>query len=211
MKYIIIVLTFLSFWGCKKDEESEVKHYRIDNETKEWIYYKTGSFWVYQDSSSNMLDTLLIVNDSLNKLYHQQISSHDASYYYDLLKIEYDSNNYYALKTESMIGEGVMTRKFKNGSEHAYFDSEHLLLGVIIDLHNSDGDVIGSTVHLNNFDSYSILGNNFSNVKEIKITDYITNKTFYYYLAKNNGMIKIKVDSLGFLKIWQLTNWNIVQ
>jgi len=210
MKYTLLILTSILFLGCNKSDDDLNNFYTISKVTKEWYYYKAGSFWVYQDSVLNKTDTLLIINNVCNKLYHHQNSPQDSDYYYEQCNI-YFNNNFLGIKTDSIISQGIMTRKFSNGSEHVFFGTNTFLVNLWSPYENSNGEENGRTENLKYYENFTVLENNYPNVREIKITDYFSNKTFYYYFSRNYGMIKIKVDSLGVLNTWKVKHWEIKQ
>jgi len=80
----LIIFLILLFYGCK--QENNIPYYQISKETKAWVYYETGSFWIYQDTILYQIDSIAVDSSLLEKKYHGQISSHDVTYYYDSLK-----------------------------------------------------------------------------------------------------------------------------
>src|SRR3954464_13908531 len=67
MKNIIYSLSIIAvfFYSCAKDENASGgwNHvWHIDKAVKEYALFKPGSYWVYQDSSTGILDSVYVYN-----------------------------------------------------------------------------------------------------------------------------------------------------
>jgi len=207
---LIIVLSLL-FSGC--EEKDKIPYDRISDETKDWIFYKTDSYWIYQDSASCQTDSIVVESSYVKKKYHEQsMPKFDANYYYDELLINYNKKNYYSLVKEYMVSGSWLSRVYNSGIIYCFFDLEHQELGLEITYYNSDGDEEGSTTLLTYYDTYFVHYNvKFNNVMEIKIEDYIRKCTNYYFLAKHVGIIEKKVVTDTTSQTWNLIKWDVEQ
>jgi hypothetical protein len=204
----LIILLILLFYGCK--QEKNIPYYQIGNETKAWVYYETGSFWIYQDTILYQTDSIAVDSSLLEKKYHGQISSHDATYYYDSLKMTYNEN-YYSLNTDHMISGSSLTRQYADGSVYPFFSLENNELGKEVYFNNGDGVRIGSTTFLNHYVEYTLLGYKFQNVFEVRVLDFIHQRAIYYLIAINVGIIKQRVEDQINTQTWNLIRWHVTQ
>lgn len=62
MKQICLFIIILIFIGCKKD--NEVKTYYVPQDIKNYAYFKTGTWWVYEEELTNKRDCVLIVSNN---------------------------------------------------------------------------------------------------------------------------------------------------
>jgi hypothetical protein len=207
---LIIVLSLL-FSGC--EEKDKIPYDRISDEIKDWIFYKTDSYWIYQDSASLQTDSIVIESSYIKKKYHEQsMPKFDANYYYDELLINYNKINYYSLLKEYMSSGSCLSRVYNGGINYCFFDLDHQELGLVIGCYNSDGDEESSTTLLTYYDAYFVHYNvKFNDVMEIKIEDHIRQCINYYFLAKHMGIIKKKVVIDTTTQTWNLIRWNIEQ
>lgn len=64
--YISFIVQILS--GCKPDESENWTRYEYLNEARDYIYFKTGTWWVYKRIPGGELDTIEVLEDNLDTL-----------------------------------------------------------------------------------------------------------------------------------------------
>jgi len=110
-----------------------------------------------------------------------------------------------------MISGSSLTRQYADGSVYPFFSLENNELGKELFFHNGDGEDIGSTTFLNHYEEYTLLGSKFQNVYEVRISDFIHQKTIYYLIAINVGIIKQRVEDQINTQTWNLIRWHVTQ
>jgi hypothetical protein len=207
------LLIFALVFGCKKEEpvKSDVK--LIGQETLDWVFYKAGSYWIYQDSISDMFDTLVIVEHFFDTTYAYPP---DSQLWYPNTRFQsarsyYDTNNFYSFSEEGITAGGAFTKILLDSSRHIIFDNEHLILGVETNIHNLENEIISSTTYLEYFDLLTINGKAYNSVRKILVKDHLIGLNFEYYLARNNGIIMLREKGDTLNRVWKIIDSNIIQ
>ncbi|MEE4256030.1 MAG: hypothetical protein V2I47_03245 [Bacteroidales bacterium] len=207
------VLIFLLAIGCKKDEpvKSDVK--LIGQESLNWVFYKSGSYWIYQDSISSMYDTLVIKEHFFDTTYAYPPDSQlpYPNTRFQSVRSYYDTNNYYSLSEEGVTAGGAFTKLLLDCSRHIIFDNEHLIIGVETNIHNLENEIISSTTYLEYFDLLIVNGKAYNSVRKILVKDHLIGLNFEYYLARNNGIIMLREKGDTLHRVWKLIDSNIIQ
>jgi hypothetical protein len=200
-KFLDLLFIILALTNCK--EEEAIAYYPISNESKEWIYYQEGSYWIYRNEQQNLIDSLFIENSSIEKKYYY--GGFGVEYYLDDLKINYREPNYYHVEKEYMITNSFLTRQFSNDTYYPYFDINNNDIGIEYELGNCTKE------NLEHYEIFEVQGNNFFDVYLIQLKDSLNALTINYYLAKKNGIIKIIVQDSLTTMTWDLIEYNIIQ
>jgi len=207
MKKIFIIILAVLFISCHKDKE--IRYDNFSQTTLDYVYFKTGSLWVYKDSVSGYLDSIRVNSAILEKRHHGQITSMDESYDYDYLHIDYN-NNFYKLLNESMSGQSFLSRIYNCDSinvNYILYQENSMVVGSV---HNM-GDRPQTRTIKAFYNQFQVQNHTFYNVYIIKIVDGETNRTIDYYLSRNMGIIKKIVYTIDSTKTWDLINWNVIQ
>ena len=196
----VILLVFSGlFYGC----EYPVGEIRIDQETKDYCLFEQGSCWIYQDSTSVTIDSVVI-----DKPISYSFSRSD----WNGAKCEqYSSNISYASHDSSTSIHVILTTGFA--------DSESQKPGVLIldfvdnpIYHNGE---VGETVPLyqdiillERTTNYSINNVNYSNVKIFE-RNYYEKKKIYYW-AKHVGLIREEIyENDTLISVRNLIRYNV--
>jgi len=68
LRHIALMLVILSFLTCKHEPEidpnsSYCGEATTIDEMMEWVYFKTGTYWIYEEQNSGALDTMTVYYD----------------------------------------------------------------------------------------------------------------------------------------------------
>lgn len=164
---ILILVPVILLSGCCINRET----YFLPGKVKEYVSFKTGSFWIYQDQN-NRLDTFRVINSNTGIGKAGRESCDEAEY----LSIDYFSsfNN---------------TNLYSTGSGSRLEPTSCLgqtLPWISVDLTDYSQEYLQDTLVLNGYSFYAVY------VCEFPGPDYVNslNLPFRYYLAKNVGIIK---------------------
>ena len=100
-KSVLIILSALCFSVTCAKKEKEYPTYYLGQEYKDYVVYKTGSYWIYEDSASKIIDSVC--------LYKQNIIINEGNQ-----KVNYNSeglteNKYSSLYDTLIFGGGIPT------------------------------------------------------------------------------------------------------
>ncbi len=207
---IFIVISSLSVMFCNKNEEksltpSEIKIEYLQQSITPYKF-KTGSYWVYENDTSGILDSVIVLNTE-NDFYWSVPQVHGKNG----IKSEYFKINLQSLLT-NIIYNDYLTYNFikRNGG------GEYGNKGQPIFVTNSSiGYGFSGMVINSKFPNIIIKNHNFSNVVVSKITSVnqyqieFTNDTYLYY-SDSIGLVK-KITQINSSNIdsWSLKRWNI--
>ncbi len=114
--YMIFLFFFIS---CKEDKsETETKY--VDQETKDFVAFKPGSWWVYQNSQTNEIDTWKLISRN------ESIANADEANIFNTEKIHltiYTILNDTFQYTMENFGANFRTSKYFGLVQPAYFEN----------------------------------------------------------------------------------------
>ena len=191
--FILLSITVL-FTACpSSDESGKITHY-FNEEIKTYVFMPVGSWWVYEDSTTNELDTVTIIFSEI-KISDDEIDD------YEYIDITYRSSYY----NGDIWGGG-------NAIENSYMDT-YLYHGYLYATNCFFSDSIDSILLLKgelvarHLDSLKIGDKIFTNVKKFTKTKHTYNlipKVTYY--APHVGLIRKELFNGD---VWNLKTYNI--
>lgn len=120
--YLTAALLMLTLSTCKKDDpDCETCQYEQGfQQVKDWMYFKTGSYWIYEEENSGAIDTLTVYEDwqgiaqeENDAFLTHTISSFDGFFYF----YQYNSSfTIHCLTEPSCDCEKVLRAKGKPGN-----------------------------------------------------------------------------------------------
>jgi len=169
--------------SCKKEEG---KHFYISDAFKRWTLFNKGSYWIYRNDSTLMMDSVFLKSDPqiLEIPYsntnlgasHEQISTSFSSSFYNSSDILVDPDN----------------------SEHfrVYIDNDFIFIPWALLAGSSDNfssyPSLGDSYKLLSFDSVYYIGAvKFTNVVNTQAYDGFSRKRYTFWFAKDIGLIKL--------------------
>jgi len=135
-KISFLILIIIPFWSCSKKEDNSLQYYRLSQEYIDWFYFKHGSYWVYKNVSTTEFDSLIVDSASIVKRYYPYGSGHAKPFYYDYLKVTFNSN-FLNITYDDVAGGGVLCRNFNDSIVYPIFDSGRNIKGEIVNFYGS--------------------------------------------------------------------------
>jgi hypothetical protein len=219
---LFISIHLVSFFSCKKDAKTEPDtgfNTPVNTDLYAYAYFKPGTYWIYQDSISGILDSVYIT--SANKGTYTNGDAEVAQGYY--------RGTFSWFKCEMISSYDHY--KYQNWMDQSYEVTSNtpIVKRVKIQMPNS-GTSGGTTINLAivpvgkilyvqlDHVLYETFYSNF-NVKNInflftqKWYNFNSNcdddQNTYYYIAKNVGIIRR--EQLDSNRTWNLIRYNIIQ
>ncbi|HRH01717.1 MAG TPA: hypothetical protein PLI68_10970 [Bacteroidia bacterium] len=212
--YLIWLLIFLL--SCKKQNVEEIAHCEVAEDLAAYSFFKKGTYWIYQDSISGMIDSVYVYFDT-NFVYHNpgwgiiaegdypfySMSSYSVKEQASLLYI----TDYGDYKTNSTVG--ALRKRVGPGAGHgsAYFMVNTFQKGIYLRYYGA----FDAVTFENYFEDKIIKGRNFQSVAKFGDKDNATefrNSTLFY-VAKNVGIIRKEIIDSN--QVWNLIRFKIVQ
>ncbi len=223
----MILVIVMCFTQCKKDVATTpavYTNYTPNQTIKDYCIFKTGTYWVYQDSTSGKLDSVWVyqysqTTDTFKKT--QTDIYYCPVYLYRTFSSKYRSNNYVQFNTafevqngRNIILEGVIDSTGSIGDYVKAFSPFTLNLQQGF---YTSGDVATLLQSINIL--IGINGNTFSNVYKYSHTkdcsnyyfinyQHFENKTNTYF-APHIGIVRKEVPDSNI--VWNLIRYHIVQ
>jgi hypothetical protein len=228
-RLVYILLISLFFISCRKEKEpipNENQNFSIPDDIKDYCFFKPGTFWVYQDSLTGMIDSMYVTDSYVGK---DTVSSQDNVGYtgiFDFFNVyvystalggEYlywtDATYWQAPGLQNIPRVYIKNTTIMTGYNESVlmFTNEYLNNNV---LYTDNGGQINYSGLMSFTNSYY----NFQNVKKYNSTKNYTvfGHPTIYCLKKNVGLINYKilpggVDNTSYSANWKIKNYYIVQ
>lgn len=197
-KSVIIILSALCLFVTCVKKEKEYPTYYLGQEYRDYVVYKVGSYWIYEDSASKIIDSVY--------LFKQDIIMNDGN-----RKVNYNSeglseNKYSSLYDTLIFGGGIPTeRKGPVYNEIRLNDFIHINTNYF---DGKIGEYNISTFYDSKRDSIIYI-NKFYNVKvfENKQQEY-SYQPYKTYYAKHVGLVR---KELFNGQVWNLIRYKVSQ
>jgi hypothetical protein len=229
--FLFSLLVLTTLYSCQKDKKCrELSPILLEQEMKDWIYFQPGSYWIYEDSVTNTVDSVYVTEAKIERKEH--ILSNE--------KCPYRIEDRVYITTGSTLGKKIQI-------DGAY----SLGTGVINDTTNTRGTatirnqnhlggdggfsmymffpVVQGTIgrwtgfglikHDTIFPTYEVKGKVFENV--LRVHDnangaYGAETKFYH--AKHIGVIRKEIYEMDrdnpnpkLLQVWELIDYKVIQ
>ncbi len=219
---ILFILIFLFILvGCIKDEPITIPPtYYLPDNFKNWIYFKTGTYWIYKNDTTGIEDSI-VVNESYNDIESMiginQYNESKIMYYYEDItmvsysyteNIKYHESAFIYINDPHAIGISCTFAKWDiTFGWPAYNNTLEFIYEPVL---NSK---LGRTSVSAIFDTLIVAGKLYFNVIQINDTLNTLDGGYptYYYFAKNYGLIKKEIMETSEVVEWNLIRYNIVQ
>ena len=194
MKRIILVtavLLSILLNACLKQKEI-----KIDQETKDYCLFAEGSYWLYQDSATLKIDSVVINNPIRYDFTRSKVNGCVCEYYKSSISFYAQDNRFYS---EILLTTG--------SADPDILKPCILMKNIDVMYHNGDVSEIVpnyfSIILLERKENYSINGINYSDVKIFK------NERCEYYWAKNIGLIRTEIHKEDSIIVKNLIKYNV--
>jgi hypothetical protein len=196
-KLTIIILLILTVISCKEELETNNNLGRISQSLYPFLF-DNGSYWIYRDSATNIVDSIILTSISRDTLNIPPSVPHQSSTNSE----EFFGLNYYSILSgsyqEQLIGYVISKGYYKGG---------FLLLSSKRPRDKSENAEI-----VNVFDTLTIAGNLFKEVVKMKITkDEYVNANYNLYYVDSIGVIRKEIiNNDSQIQVWNLLRYKTV-
>ncbi len=191
--------------GCKRDQTIE--------SMKDYFFFKTGTWWIYQEANSGALDTVTVYFDfdgvvNGNEYFEWRDTSTYSNYYFTHV-----FNNTYT--THCITDEDCQCFKLNRSKARPgdYVGGERYFIYPLFKNNFNYAGLGGQCVVEEFYDSYSSNNVSYNNVARIDVpvdqTTINTGQHTKYWWAKNIGIIEF--ENLNTSQHWFLIDQNILQ
>ena len=200
----LFILTLLGMTDCKK--RSSPEYYYISNDLKQLFLYQYGSYWIYKNDKSVLVDSIYINQNP--KMWQERIINDDSTItaYIDYIQISFNGKTFQS----SVISYRGVALLFSGGVGTSYYYPVFPQGQLIV--FGPDA----SYEYVDHFDSLLINNHYYFDVMHTKaaytVVDYAhdTNR-FEMYFARHQGLLKITKTVAGIDTTWTLLNCHAVQ
>lgn len=210
--HFLFLLCFLI--GCRKEKhEEEIKY--IPQELKDYMYFKEGTWWVYEEESTHERDSVVVFyNDDSLITFDGSTGTPAGTYEYFDCKTHSshdDYGYYYSCNTTWTRNERTPVWRDKTkpgdyvGTTIIMFDK--FVVGVKLYPYTQNGIV----TFINIYDSLYIQGNFYFNVIQYNDSKNSTENedSTNFYISRNIGIIRKELISNN--QIWNLVSYHIIK
>jgi len=219
-KLVYLLFVCICLTGCQKCKKKQPEpdsgfSSPVNTDLYAYAYFKPGTYWVYQDSISGILDSVYITYAN-SGTYTNGDAEVAQGYYrgtFSWFKCDaissYDHYKYQNWMDQSYEVNGGVPRVFREkyimpGSGTNYGQTIHLGVAEIGKEFYVYPDKV---VYEKNYPSYKLFGFTQKWVNKHSIIDY--EQDTYYYITKNIGIVRR--EQLDSNRTWNLIRYNIVQ
>ena len=187
---IIVLLLSMLLNACFKLEEL-----RIDQESKDYCLFKEGSYWIFQDSATHKIDSV-VINQEISYEFSQDGEYKRESYSTRVTSYSQDNISSWKVRLVSRFENcafisDLFATMYHNGGEFEKIPNYH--------------DVI----LVNKKDHYSITGITYSNVKIFEQNTIERINIFFW--AKHIGLIRTEIYKDDNIIVKNLIRYNVKQ
>ena len=217
MKQLILAISIMgmAISACKKT----VPNYTINSELYDKYAFKSGTYWIYQDSLSSKVDSYVVVKAVLQNTNQGNYTS--DVYNITVSVIQIDTNNVKQYKYNWFFSVGVSgiglwsnnyTNSYESNLEYDLFRYPPKI-GPLFLVNVNDSMFV-----YNIYNTYQINGMLFYNTTQINhyssvFVGGVMNHNDWFYISDNVGLIKFvfnhPIDSI--YQSWKILRYNIVK
>ena len=205
---VSLVLVCFCAIGCNKAIEDK----NISDEMRSWIAYDYGTYWLFKDSASGILDSVVPTHGI-----YQNATTEDKKYRYhhggiSLYEYSIDSglmNGGFGINVDATQDENVSRLLYRNKIGEVGYEP-FLILPII---HGGTNHTYGyrdqnmSVVYLG---SYTMSGHTFDSVYKFIYSFPNNSKTEYFLLNRKEGFIKLVQDNEIVKRTLVIQKWNVI-
>ena len=209
-KYHVFLLSIviLLLIGCKKDNEPvpviiQNPGYLISPECKAWTMFQPGTYWVYLNEKTQVSDCTYYKHG----LYFNKTKYSDGFHEYNWFFVNSKVFTKFSLQG-GKSGNNLTVTLASNPYYQIALTQKSLEDSIT---HDSVPGLCTYTL-VEKIPSYSLDGNNFTNVIHTKSRYQNSDVLFYeYYWARNIGIIYFRKGDLSSDTTWSLARWSVYQ
>jgi len=202
MKRPGIIVLFLSLFliSCNRNGT----HYPVTDEFKKWTLFGEGSYWIYRNDSTMLIDSVFLAQHPLLTIFNEDEAYTDS---YENIYLKYNSDFLVDAYISSYPGgANDFAIRFYGGGGVPVLLS-YAQLNSIIDYGSGISFVLKEHLH-----DYVMEGNTFNEVQHTFYTRVSPkNDSFDFIMAKNVGLIKVYGTWNDTVRSWTLLRYHAVQ
>ncbi|MBI4647496.1 MAG: hypothetical protein HY738_13130 [Bacteroidia bacterium] len=209
MKNTILIIIFLVCISAECCKEKESPTYYMPQEFKDYVVFPQGSYWIYEDSISEKMDSIILQTQTTKIL--EPPSYNDWGYNYECL-VDWVYSSY---KNQTIFREGKYNEYIANNKNNSYIYYTGSYTGSFSPLFISNiaiGKGSDGLIYELFNDSIIINDNLYKDVKVFSTIGQYNNSFFLRtYYSRHIGLIKViitKTDTSG-TKVWELKKYHI--
>ena len=204
---ILYCIIIFLLYSCQKKES---KHYTISDNFKEWCLFQNGSYWIYKEDSLQYIDSLYIDGAPIHYTNTININADEKGYIIDLISIPLKSQffNAWELSASADLCSHLVI-SFKDST---------VVLSLVDNLKylsKYTASNFSQPAYFENLQYYSSFEINSKDYKDVIKTFFYHfeggSKEYYFYFAKNVGLIKISGTWNNVGHSWSLLRYKVVQ
>lgn len=193
----LITISAFVFSGCFSSGDG-VPYYTISDEFAGYCMFEEGSWWYYQNDSTQVTDTVRIDDVNISNRFnpenidynYEAVEMFISSEALDITKYELTAGDYEAETTEM----NSLFRIYFGDETYQHVFSPQYTIGEDVIL----GDDIGVYTNVEVLNNMIVNGNSYSDIwHSRRIVSVTKNAEYNYWIAKNYGLIKFTTEIEG--------------
>jgi len=213
MKYInrilfcfVITIISMTLLNCNRCETNECTNgntpYRISKVEKDYFYFKTGSWWVYENELSQEQDSMYVTESNIERIMGDEACDCEESLF---------------IRCGTSLDDSLFFNTISSGSKYLYFTRKNLGSSFIeltfrfqvlndsaLSLTNQHNAIISY------LPSYKVLNEEFKNVYRCFYNRALTDFYSDSYFASGIGLIRFTYKD-GDGTYWNLIRYHVIQ
>jgi hypothetical protein len=208
-KNLLILVALVSlFASCKK--EDEVNHITVSEETKKYFNYLPGSYWIYADSATGVLDSFVVFSNEFSTSLEQYGNTDRIDIgclIFNGLGGPVDTLHFTLTNDVVQLGFSTM---LSGGSPIVYPLTYYPFK---LQMNNSERGPYPDFVTIV---SQLLMGGK-EYINALMVHAYKNDSQYHYddwlYVTRDEGIVRLAIDhpNAGIKKAWELKSWNILR
>ncbi|MBN2639048.1 MAG: hypothetical protein JXR65_08170 [Bacteroidales bacterium] len=211
---LAVLITVASLSGCNSLFQNDTPYYKISQPMKDYCYFDKGSFWVYQNDSTGVSDSV-IVSDINSYIAFHAVDANTAAFNYDVIETSYDTNTF--VHTTGIYA-GKPGDNGQSGLYRIFYTSTNFVLAFAPEYNVGEAQLLGGQegvyTNIDSTVSLSFNGYNFTNVyhTQEKVSIDGSDTTWYdFYFAPHYGLVKWVKSYQGSTESYSLKSSDLIQ
>lgn len=211
---LTLLVSLIALSGCGKLSQNSTIYYKISQTMKDYCYFDKGSFWIYQNDSTGVTDSVIVTDINSYIAFHPLDASGNA-YSYNVIEATYNNNPYIKL-TGLYAGEPGVNGK--SGMYRIFYTKDTFALALAPGFKIGEPQLLGGQegvyTNIDSAVSLSINGLNFNNVyhtrEKVSLQNGDTTQTDFYF-APHYGLVKWIISHQGKTLSYSLKSSQLIQ
>jgi hypothetical protein len=199
--FLISIGLFIS--SCKK----EGKHYYISEEFNSWCFFNRGSYWIYRNDSTLLLDSVYLTKDPVIVNVPRDDSKNATTCQEIQISLKSGFNNSCVTQV-GIDGTEIFGMTMYNNVSAIGLVAQPLQY--FVPYYSLSGDEV--SYQTLSYDSVFVIGQNqFLNVVKTKNIIHGSSNNYNFFFAKHIGLIKVVFETPDSIVSWSLLRYHAIQ